>query len=54
MKYEYKLLRQFTTMVGAIYGLNRARETHCRATRSARLNALNAAVQSKYELLSGF
>ena len=34
MEYEYKLLRQLTTTVGAIYALNRARATHCRATRS--------------------
>ena len=39
VKYEYKLLCQFTTMVGAIYGSNRARETHRRATRSVHLNA---------------
>ena len=33
VEYKYKLLRQFTTTV-AIYGLYRARATHCKVTRS--------------------
>ena len=37
MEYKYKLLCQFSTTIGgtrSVYGLNRARGTHNRATRS--------------------